>query len=41
MQRAAQRAALLLDSAAYSLQQLRGAKAVTTKLSVELLQVRW
>ncbi|PRW59172.1 50S ribosomal L9 [Chlorella sorokiniana] len=38
MQRAAQRASELLGSAAYGLQQLRGAKAVTTKLTVEMLE---
>lgn len=36
---AAQRASQLLASAAHSLQQWRGAKAVTTKLSVEMLKV--
>lgn len=37
---AAQRASQLLSSTAHSLQQWRGAKAVTTKLAVEMLQVR-
>lgn len=39
MQRAAQRASEVLGCAAYRLQQLRGAKAVTTKLTVEMLKV--
>ncbi len=40
MQRAAQRASELLGSTAHRLQQLRGAKSVTTKLTVEMLEAR-